>query len=372
MNASYRPTRLEIDLQAVARNVRILRGRIPQTTKLMAVVKADAYGHGAVPVAETALQNGAECLAVALVEEGVQLRQSGISAPVLVLGGIAREGAQAVAAYGLIQTVFDVETVRWLEEAAAREGTAVDVHLKVDTGMGRIGVRSEAEARAVAEAALASDHVRLSGVFTHFATSDGEDLGFAREQNARFVSLVSALKALRPDLTVHAANSAAILRVPEAHYDLVRAGIALYVAPDLPDGAGDGLSDAMRWVTRAVHVKDVEPGETVSYGRIFTARRPTRVMTLPVGYADGYHRAIGGRGRALVRGQSAPVIGRVCMDQCMLDVTGIDGARAGDEVVLLGAQGRERITAREMGTWCGMIDYEIVLSPTARVPRIYR
>jgi alanine racemase len=153
---------------------------------------------------------------------------------------------------------------------------------------------------------------------------------------------------------------------------MARAGIALYVNPDIPGDAGAGLGDLMSWKTRAVHVKTIALGETVSYGRRFTAEHPTRVMTLPVGYADGYHRAIGGKGRALVRGQSAPVIGRVCMDQTMLDVTDIPGAKVGDEVVLLGQQGTERITAREMGTWCGMIDYEIVLSPTGRVPRVYR
>ncbi len=370
MNA-YRPTRLVIDLSVIESNVRLLRARTPKAARLMAVVKADAYGHGAVPVARAALAAGADFLAVAIPEEGAALREAGLTAPILVLGGIAEEGAEAAARYGLAQAAFDLETVRWLDAAAKRHGTRVDVHIKADTGMGRIGVRDERALRALAEAVQASPNLNLAGVFTHFASSDEKDLAFTRLQAARFDALAAPLKQAKPDLLLHAANSAALLRCPQLTYDMVRAGIALYVSPDLPGDAGEGLGHAMRWETRAVHVKDIEPGETVSYGRRFTAQRVTRVMTLPVGYADGYHRAIGGVGRALVRGQSAPVIGRVCMDQTMLDVTDIPGASVGDEVVLLGRQGNERITAREIGTWCGMIDYEVVLSPTGRVPKAY-
>ena len=371
MSEVFRPTRLEIDLAVIGRNVRLLRSRVPEAAALMAVVKADGYGHGAAQVGRAALENGASWLAVAIPEEGARLREAGIVAPILVLGGIAREGAEAAARYHLTQAVFDLDTVAWLEEAASRHRTAVDVHLKVDSGMGRIGVRTEKEMLAVADAARSAKHLRLTGVFTHFATSDEEDLSFTKAQAARFAGLVSALKYGFPEVMVHAANSAALLRCPEFAYDMVRAGIALYVDPRLPGDCGHGLGEAMRWVTRAVQVKEIAPGESVSYGRRFVAGRPTRVMTLPVGYADGYHRVIGGRGRALVRGRSAPVIGRVCMDQIMLDVTDIPDACAGDEVVLLGRQGEEWISVREMGVWCGMIDYEVLLSPTARVPKVY-
>ncbi len=367
----FRPTRLEIDLGALSRNVALLRARVPAHARLMAVVKADAYGHGAVQVAEAALKSGADCLAVAIPEEGAQLREAGVGAPILVLGGISREGAEAAARYGLAQAVFDARAVSWLAEAAARHGVMIPVHIKVDSGMGRIGVRDEAELRRVAEAVLMAGNLRLEGIFTHFATSDDEDLAFTREQAARFEPLAAAARQMAPGVIVHASNSAALLRCPEYAYDMVRAGIALYVDPGFPGVAGEGLGQLMRWVTRAVHVKTIQPGETVSYGRRFTAERPTRVMTLPVGYADGYHRCIGGQGRALVRGQSAPVIGRVCMDQIMLDVTDIDGAAVGDEVVLLGCQGDACIPVREMGEWCNMIDYEIVLSPTVRVPKVY-
>lgn len=367
----FRQTFIEIDISVIAQNTRLLRRRIPKSARLMAVVKADGYGHGAARVAEAALENGADCLGVSTPEEGAQLRLSGTQAPILILGGISREGAEAVARFSLAQTVFDEGTVRFLSEAAAKERTPLDVHIKVDTGMGRIGVRGAGELGDVAQAVLRSPSLCLAGVFTHFADADNENAAFTDLQANRFLSLAGPLKAQNPALLLHAANSAAALRFPEYALDMVRIGLALYTAPDLPARAGEDLGEALRWVTQAVHVKTIEPGEAVGYGLAFAARRKTRVMTIPVGYGDGYHRAIGNRGRALVRGQSAPVIGRVCMDQAMLDVTDVPGAEPGDEVVLLGRQGAERITPREMARWCDMIDYEILLSPTPRVPRVY-
>lgn len=367
-----RQTWLEIDISAIGRNVALLRARIPKPARLMAVVKADGYGHGAVQVAEAALENGADFLGVALPEEGARLRMAGIAAPILVLGGILPEGAEAVRQYGLTQAVFDVQAVRALADEAARAGKTIDVHIKVDSGMGRVGVRDASEMLRVYEAIQAQPALRLTGVFTHFADATNEDLAFAREQAGRFLSIARFVKARHPEILLHAANSAAALRCPELAMDMVRTGIALYIDPGLPGEAGAGLSGAMRWVTRAVHVKEIQPGETVGYGRTFTAALPTRVMTLPVGYADGYHRVIGGQGWALVRGRRATVIGRVCMDQMMVDVSHIKDAAVGEEAVLLGRQGGECITVREMAGWCGMIDYEILLSPTARVPRVYR
>lgn len=362
MTMPLRPTWVQIDLGAVADNIRFLRANLTGGARLMAVVKADAYGHGAVPVARAALMAGATALGVATCEEGIELREGGIDAPVLILGATSERAAPEVVRYGLTQTVFDAQAVRRLGEAAVRQQKEARVHLKVDSGMGRIGVRDARAMDAVVAAADGAQGVALTGVFTHFATAGTGDVAFVREQHARFMPLAARLSG-RPGLAVHAANSAATLRYPFAHHDLVRTGIAMYIAP--------GPRPAMRWVTRAVQVKTVAPGETVGYGRMFAAGRPTRVMSLPVGYADGYHRQIGGRGAALVRGRRAPVIGCVCMDQALLDVTDIPGAQAGDEVVLLGAQGGEVITAAELGAWCGMIDYEAVLSPAARVPRVY-
>ena len=370
--AQYRLTRLEIDLDVIARNARYLRAKTPAQAKMMAVVKADAYGHGAVEVSRAALPNGADALAVAIPEEGVALREAGIEAPILVLGGVNAAGAEADVQFGLTQTVYDERTVENLQSAARRLGKTAAAHLKIDSGMGRIGVRTEDEARRVLAAIEAAPRVRLTGAFTHFATADesgGE--AFEREQHERFMALAGPVKAAHPEILLHCANSAAMLRAPQYAHDMVRAGVALYGNPRFPGGEGEGLSEAMRWTTEAAYVKTVAPGETIGYGRAFTAQRPTRVMTVEVGYADGYPRRMGNRAYALVRGWRAPVIGRVCMDQAMLDVTEIPDARAGDEVVLLGAQGAQKITIRQLAEWMDVIDYEAMLAPSGRVPRVY-
>lgn len=367
----FRQTRLEIDLDAIAHNVRWLREKTPRTAKLLAVVKADAYGHGAVEVSRTALANGAEALAVAIPEEGARLREAGVTAPILVLGGVNAAGAEGDVQFDLTQAVYDTRTVRALEAAAERLNKTARVHLKIDTGMGRIGVRTQSEAREVLDAVAASPRVELTGAFTHFATADEENIGFEFEQHERFLRLAEPIAAEHPGIALHCLNSAAMLRTPQFAHDLVRAGIALYENPHFPDGSGAELREAMRWVTEAAHVKSIAPGETVGYGRAFTAERPTRVMTVEVGYADGYPRRLGNRAYALVRGRRAPVIGRVCMDQAMLDVTDIPGAQAGDEVVLMGAQGAQKITVRQMAEWMDVIDYEAMLAPSARVPKVY-
>lgn len=371
MTQRLRPTWLEIDLGVIARNTQMLRARTTPGAQLMAVVKADAYGHGAAEVSGTALQNGAQALGVALAEEGVQLREAGIDAPILVFGGVTQAGAQAVARHGLAQVVYDEQAVRWLSQAAQSMGRPVRVHLKADSGMGRVGVRGMAPLMALADAVASAPGLSLAGLMTHFATADEADTAYAQVQHACFLPMVAALRKRAPHLIAHAANSAALLRMADTHHNLARPGIALYTDPHLPGGASAGLAQAMRWVTHGLFVKVIAPGEPVGYGRAFTAARPTRVMTVPVGYGDGYHLRIGGTGFALVRGQKAPVIGRVCMDQAMLDVTGIAQAAAGDEVVLLGRQGDLFIDAADMGDWCDMIPYEILLSPTARVPRVY-
>ena len=370
--AQYRLTRLEIDLNVIARNARYLRAKTPAKAKIMAVVKADAYGHGAIEVSRTALENGADALAVAIPEEGAALREAGIDAPVLVLGGVNAAGAEADVQFGLTQTVYDARTVENLQSAAQRLGKSASAHLKIDSGMGRIGVRTPSEARSVLEALESAPRVKLTGAFTHFATADeagGE--AFEREQHERFMALAAPVKAAHPEILLHCANSAAMLRAPEYAHDMVRAGVALYENPRFPGGEGEGLGEAMRWTAEAAYVKTVAPGETIGYGRAFTARRPTRVMTIEVGYADGYPRRMGNEAYALVRGQRAPVIGRVCMDQAMLDVTEIAHAEAGDEVVLLGAQGAQKITIRQLAQWMDVIDYEAMLAPAKRVPRVY-
>ena len=353
-----------VDLAVLRKNVRLLRESLPAGTGLLAVVKADAYGHGMVQVAREALHAGAMHLAVALVEEGVALRSSGIGAPVLVLGATSYEEALLGVEHGLTITVCDAAMVHAVEKAAVDCGKPAMVHLKVDTGMSRIGARNEADVQAVLEAMAECPHVRLNGVFTHFADADGDDMAFTHQQLERFKQLIAPLP---EGILRHCANSAAIHRLPEAAMDMARAGISMYGYPpvetDMP------LEPFMDWRTRVTYVKEIAPGDTVSYGRTFTADKPMRVATMACGYGDGYHRAASGKAEVIIRGKRAKVLGRICMDQMMADVTDIPGVVPGDVVTLMGRDGNERITAEDIAAWAGTISYEVLLAATGRVPR---
>ena len=357
-----------MDLGAIAANTRILRRAIAPVPHMMAVVKANAYGHGLIPVARTALENGADHLGVALPEEGETLRRAGIGAPVLVLGPVNERGAEASVRFGLIQTVFDRERVRMLEDAAARMGLTAQVHLKCDTGMGRIGVRTKEELQAVLREIDACPHVRLTGAFTHFADADGETEDYTRRQIGAFEEMLTLLP---ENILIHASASAAGVRYPQARYQMVRQGISLYGCPPVPEAPK--LRPALSWHTEVAYVKTLPAGESVSYGRTFTAQREMRIATLPVGYGDGYHRALSNRASVLIGGRRCPVVGRVCMDQIMADVSALapESCGIGASAVLLGRQGNEEITAEELGAWAGTISYEMLLAPTSRVPVIY-
>ena len=366
----FRYNYCEIDLSAIRHNVGVMRSCLKAGVDFLAVVKADGYGHGAVQVARAALEAGAAMLAVAIPEEGVQLRQAGIDAPILVLGGIDEDAADVVVACDMTQVVFDEARIMALERAGEKYGRAAKVHLKLDTGMCRIGVRDEQDVQRLTRLIDSLSHVELTGCFTHMATADEDDGGATLRQIERFTALCDAIAQVHPGkITRHAANTASIFAYPQAHFDMVRGGIALYGYP--PVQQAKGLRPAMRWTARAVYVKTIQPGERVSYGGLFEAKEETRVMTVPVGYADGYRRGLTGKGCVLVRGQRAPILGRVCMDQIMVDVTHIPDAQAGDEVVLLGAQGNDMIDADEMAAWLGTISYEVICSPSKRVPRVY-
>ena len=369
--AMLRTNYCEIDLSAIRHNIGVMKRYTAPGVRFLAVVKANAYGHGAVQVARAALAAGADWLAVAIPEEGAELRDAGITAPILVLGGIVtREAAEADCRLGLTQVVFDEERVRLLSDAAQKLGLQAQVHLGLDTGMCRIGVRTPEEAQALVRLIDSLPAVRLTGCFTHMATADEEDASGTLAQIGRFLALTRAIEAVHPSpILRHAANTASIFRYPQIHMDMVRGGIALYGCPPVPEVRD--LRPAMRWITQAVYVKTIHAGDRVSYGGLFEADGETRVATIPVGYADGYRRGITGRGCVLIRGQRAPILGRICMDQLMVDVSAIPGAQAGDEVVLLGAQGGECITAQEMADWIGTIDYEVLCSPSARVPRVW-
>ncbi len=365
-----RHTFCEIDLDAIRHNVGVMRSSTQGGAAFLAVVKANGYGHGAVQVARAALGAGASMLAVAIPEEGIELRQAGITAPILVLGGAEEDASLEIVRHDLTQVVFDESCIRSLAAAGRRLGRAAKVHLKLDTGMCRIGVRTAEEVQALTRLIDSLEGIELTGCFTHMATADEDAREGTLAQIARFEELTAAIRAVHPGKIVrHAANTASIFRYPQAHFDMVRGGIALYGYPPHPEVRG--LRPAMRWVARAVYVKTIMPGDRVSYGGLFEAKKATRVMTVPVGYADGYRRGLTGKGCVLVRGQRAPILGRVCMDQIMVDVTEIPGAQAGDEVVLLGAQGDEMIDADEMAAWLGTISYEVICSPSTRVPRVY-
>ncbi|MBQ7455591.1 MAG: alanine racemase [Clostridia bacterium] len=368
MNAApdSRGTCLRVDLEAIAHNARVLKRRVGENVRMLAVVKANAYGHGLIPVAQTALENGASFLGVAVPEEGRRLREAGIDAPVLVLGSVTEEGARISVREELTQTVYDAAGVEKLQCACEEQNARVDVHLKLDTGMNRIGARTAQEVQAVLCALAAAPRVQLRGAFTHFCDADNADDSFSRLQFARFEELA----ALLPEgLLLHAAASDASLRFPWARLQMVREGISLY-------GCAEGVDEldlrpAMRFETRVACVKEIAAGDTVGYGRAFTAPTALRVATIPVGYGDGYPRACSGRASVLIGGELCPVLGRVCMDQMMVDVSRAGNVRPGDEAVLMGRQGEKEISAAQLGEWADTISYEILLSPHARVPVIY-
>ena len=364
----YRPTWVQIDLSSLRHNISVIKTKLPEKTKLMAVVKADAYGHGMVEIARHAVSCGVDMLCVAIPEEGIALRAAGVTVPVLVLGAVNESGMAASVEHGLIQTVYDAAAVGWAENAAAYLGKTALLDLKIDTGMNRIGARSSDEIESVISAIKSAQNVTLHGAYTHYAVSE-EDDEFTKVQFEKYLRLVQAVKTAFPNVMLHTSNSAGIFLHDYAHLGGVRCGIALYGSAPAHD-MQTRLRPILSWKTNIVQVKEIGEGESVSYGRTYFAKRPTLVATLPVGYGDGYKRILGNRAHVLVGGKAAPVIGRVCMDQIMVDVTGID-VKAGDEAVLIGKQGDAEITPWDMALWADTIPYEITLSISARVPKVY-
>lgn len=361
-----RSTLLSVDLGAIEGNYRRIRAALRPGVRVMAVVKDDAYGHGAVPVARRLEQAGAEMFAVALLEEALELREAGVRGPVLVLGGICPEDAGEAVRANVDVAVYDARALEALERAAQAQGALARAHLKVDTGMARVGVRGARELTRLLQAWKSCPHVRMEGVFSHFAVAD-TDPRFTSEQDQRFIEAVQAVRAAGFSPLVHDSATSAI-GCRDLQHDVVRPGIGLYgyLMPQIP-----GLRMAQRLTARPVHFSQIEPGDTVSYGRIFCAQRPTRVMTVPIGYGDGYPRILGNRAQLLVCGRRAPIVGRVCMDMLMADVTDIPEANLDSEIVLLGAQGAECIDAQELADMCDTIPYEIMLGFSPRVRRAW-
>ncbi len=350
-------------------NMRKIRNAVSEKVKILAVVKADAYGHGAVETSRAVLNGGADMLAVASVAEGVQLRKNGILAPILVLGAVSSADAAAGTEYGLIQTVCSAEMVYLCESAARALKKQTEVHLKIDTGMGRIGVRTSEELEEVMKALHESEHVILTGAFTHFSDADGDTEGmqYTDKQYARFLDLTSSLP---EGIIRHCSNSAAIHRRPDFAMDMVRAGISLYGYPPVPENDLN-LEPCMRWTAKISYIKTLPAGEYVSYGRTFRTSASIRAATITCGYADGYHRSASGKAQVLIHGKKVPVIGRICMDQMVADITSVPEASPEDEVVLIGEDEGERITAEDIARWSGTISYEILLSVGSRVERMF-
>ena len=369
-----RPTWVEIDLSAIANNTRQVQSLVGPGVRVLASLKADAYGHGALKVARTVLHNGASMLGVATVSEATPLREAGISAPILVFGYVPPWQMREAVRLGLTITLYATESAQALSRAALALGQAVKVHVKVDTGMGRLGIRAEqaAEVLKLVHEIIDLPGLELEGIFTHFAMADTQDQTHVRMQIRRFQHVLQIIeeKHVRPAL-VHAANSAAILSLPEAHFDMVRPGIALYGLDPSPEvRLPEGFRPALSFKTQVAQVKVIPGGESISYGGTYITERPTRVAILPVGYADGFRRAPTNWGSVLIHGQAAPLLGRVCMDQCIVDVSHIQEVREGDEVVLIGRQGEATLTAEQVAQRLGTINYEVVSEILARVPRV--
>jgi alanine racemase len=334
----------------------------------MAVVKADGYGHGSVEVSRTALESGADCLGVALPEEGVILRQAGIDVPILVFGSIQPSEAYKTIDSLLDQTVCSVEATEALNQEACKASVRVNVHVEVDTGMGRIGVKPE-DVSAFVRRILKFKNLKVKGIFTHFPSADEADKAFSKRQIEIFDRVIRELEV--SGITIpqkHLANSAAVLDLPEAYYDLVRPGIMIYgLYPSDKVSHSIELKPAMTLTTRISFLKTVPPGTPISYGRTFVTKKETKVATLPVGYGDGYSRLLSGRGEVLINGHRFPLIGRVCMDMCMVDVSQAGDVEPGDEVILFG----EELSVDEIAAKIGTINYEIVCAVGKRVPRVY-
>jgi len=365
-----RPTVAAVDLDALAHNYGEVTRRIGGR-KVLAMVKAQAYGHGAVAVAKRLSALGVSMFGVALVEEGIELRNAGISQPVLVMSPVFADQAEAVIEARLTPVVFNASVVRALSAAAVKAGVSQAVHVKVDTGMGRLGLTPEDAAVFVPEIA-GLPAIVVEGAMTHFADADLRDKQFAATQMERFEKFLKIVEDRGVQVPLrHAANSAAVLEYDRALFTMVRPGIMLYGCNPLESGGDAGLRPVLSLRTKIAFLKKMPKGTPVSYGRTFVTQRESFIAVIPAGYADGIDRGLSNRGEALVRGRRVPIAGRVCMDMTMLDVTDVPGAAEGDDVVLIGSQGQERITADEVAAKIDTISYEVLCGISSRVPRIY-
>lgn len=369
-----RPSWVEVDLDNLAQNIREFKRHISPGTKLMAVVKADAYGHGAYEISRVALKEEAWGLAVASLEEGMTLRKEGIKSPLLILGPTEPGLSRLLLTSSLTPTILNWESALALDCCARGLGTRAAVHVKVDTGMGRLGIRNPRDVLNFLAGISSLKGLYLEGLYTHFATADERNKSFAQEQLRLFQELLAACRERRINIPLkHAANSAATIELPEAHLDLVRVGISLYGYYPSAEVRRDQvkLTPLLTLKSKVIFLKKVPPGTPISYGRTYITPRETLIATVPLGYGDGYPRSLSNRGFMLVRGQRAPVVGRVCMDLTMLDVGHIPSVQEGDEVVAYGCQGGEIIKLDQVAEELNTISYELLCNMSKRLPRVY-
>jgi alanine racemase len=368
-NGGIRATWVEVNLTLLSRNLQAIRTHVAPA-KVMIVVKANAYGHGLAEVSKH-LSSQADYIGVAVLEEGIFLRELGVTAPILVLGGIWGDQVPNYLQHNLTLTASSVERLEQINMVAGQMGVRAKVHLKIDTGMERIGVHYYS-AQTIQETALKCANIEVEGIFSHFANADSHDLTHARLQLERYNEVLRFYENHSLSMPIrHMANSPAILQLPESYFDMVRPGIILYgVYPSLEVTRSFEVQPALAWKSRVVYFKVVKPGHPVSYGSTWQSDHPVRIVTLPVGYGDGYFRSLSNKTQVFIRGKKYPQVGRICMDQMMVNIEK-DSAYNGDEVILIGESGGEAISAQDLANWAGTIPYEVLTNINTRVPRVY-
>ncbi|HOV26235.1 MAG TPA: alanine racemase [Pseudobacteroides sp.] len=365
----------EVDLDAIAHNLREIRRITNKKSEIMGVVKADAYGHGVMEVVRTILENGATCLAVSMLDEAIQLRKNNIDVPILILSYTDPIRAADIIKYNVTQAVFSHDLARALSEEAVRQRKNVKIHIKIDTGMTRVGFMPGYSAVKNVLEICKLPRIIVEGIFTHFASADEADKSYTNLQFERFMGICNELNRIGVYIPIkHVANSAAIIEFPNMHLNLVRPGIIQYgmYPSDEVDKSKIDLKSAMTLKANVILVKEVENNTYISYGRTFKTSRVSKIATIPIGYADGYTRLMSNKGKVLINGEFAPVVGRICMDQCLVDVTDFKSeVKVGDEVVIFGKQGGNEITVEDIASIMGTINYEVVCIIGKRIPRVY-
>lgn len=374
MNNIMREVWAEIDLDAVKFNIRNIKKKVGDK-EIIAVVKADAYGHGAIDLAPVLMGNGASKLAVAIITEALELIENNIDAPIMILGYTPLEYGDILIKNDIEQTVYDLEYAKGLSKIALSFGKKAKIHIAIDTGMGRIGFLPSSESIKMIEEISELEGISIEGLFTHFATSDEENKEYTYEQFSKLNNIISKLKEIGIDIPLkHASNSGAIMDLPETYLDAVRAGIILYGYYPSEEVNKEYLDirNVMTVKTKVCHIKELDKDMYVSYGRAFKTDKKSIIATLPIGYADGYSRLLSGKAKVIINGKLVPVVGRICMDQCMIDVTDAGKVKVGDEVIILGSEGDLKFNADNMAEAMGTINYEILCMIKQRIPRVYK